>query len=57
MIAARILQALGGGLIIPVSMAIVYYLAPREKMGAAMGFWGLAAILVLPWDRLWVVIL
>ena len=45
MIAARILQALGGGLIIPVSMAIVYYLSPREKMGAAMGFWGLAAIL------------
>ncbi len=45
MIAARILQALGGGLIIPVSMAIVYYLVPREKMGAAMGFWGLAAIL------------
>ena len=45
MIAARIIQAIGGGLIIPVSMAIVYYLAPREKMGTAMGFWGLAAIL------------
>ncbi len=45
MIVARIIQALGGGLIIPVSMAIVYYLVPREKMGAAMGFWGLAAIL------------
>ncbi|MEN6350931.1 MAG: DHA2 family efflux MFS transporter permease subunit [Syntrophomonas sp.] len=45
MIAARIIQAIGGGLIIPVSMAIVYYLAPREKMGMAMGLWGLAAIL------------
>ena len=45
MIAARIIQALGGGLIIPVSMAIVYYLVPREKMGIAMGFWGLAAVL------------
>jgi len=45
MIAARIIQAVGGGLIIPVSMAIVYYLVPREKMGAAMGFWGLAAVL------------
>ncbi len=45
MIAARIIQAIGGGLIIPVSMAMVYYLVPREKMGMGMGFWGLAAIL------------
>ncbi|WP_037372947.1 DHA2 family efflux MFS transporter permease subunit [Anaerovorax odorimutans] len=45
MIAARIIQAIGGGLIIPVSMAIVYSLAPREKMGTAMGIWGLAAIM------------
>jgi len=45
MIAARIIQAVGGGLIIPVSMAIVYLLAPPEKMGTAMGLWGLAAIL------------
>lgn len=44
-IASRIIQAIGGGLIIPVSMAMVYYLAPREKMGTAMGIWGLAAIL------------
>lgn len=44
-IASRIIQAIGGGLIIPVSMAIVYNLAPREKMGTAMGIWGLAAIL------------
>ena len=45
MIAARVIQAIGGGLIIPVSMAIVYNLVPREKMGMAMGFWGLSAIL------------
>lgn len=44
-IAARIIQAIGGGLVIPVSMAMVYYLAPREKMGMAMGIWGLGAIL------------
>ncbi|QHI72513.1 DHA2 family efflux MFS transporter permease subunit [Aminipila terrae] len=44
-IASRIIQAIGGGLIIPVSMAMVYYLAPREKMGTAMGLWGLGAIL------------
>ncbi|MBN7771807.1 DHA2 family efflux MFS transporter permease subunit [Clostridium aminobutyricum] len=44
-IAARIIQAIGGGLVIPVSMAIVYFLAPREKMGMAMGIWGLGAIL------------
>ncbi len=45
MIGARIIQAVGGGLVIPVSMAYVYYLVPREKMGIAMGFWGLAAVL------------
>lgn len=45
MIVARIIQAVGGGLLIPVSMAIIYYLVPREKMGIAMGFWGLSAIL------------
>lgn len=44
-IASRIIQAIGGGLIIPVSMAMVYNLAPREKMGISMGLWGLAAIL------------
>ncbi|MHC1721976.1 MAG: DHA2 family efflux MFS transporter permease subunit [Aminipila sp.] len=44
-ITSRIIQAIGGGLIIPVSMAMVYNLAPRKKMGIAMGIWGLAAIL------------
>lgn len=44
-IVARIIQAIGGGLVIPVSMAMVYFLAPREKMGMAMGIWGLGAIL------------
>jgi EmrB/QacA subfamily drug resistance transporter len=44
MIAFRILQALGGGMIMPVGMSIIYGLFPREKIGLALGFWGIAAM-------------
>ncbi len=40
----RVLQALGGGLIMPITMAMVYRIVPRQKIGTAMGFWGLAII-------------
>lgn len=40
----RVLQALGGGLIMPVTMAMIYRIVPRERIGTAMGFWGLAVI-------------
>lgn len=40
----RVLQALGGGLIMPVTMSMLYRLVPRERIGTAMGFWGLAII-------------
>lgn len=44
MIVARIIQAIGGGMIMPVSMTLIYKLVPRQKIGLAMGFWGIAAM-------------
>lgn len=44
MIVFRVLQALGGGMIMPVGMSIVYTLFPRNKIGLALGFWGIAAM-------------
>lgn len=40
----RVVQALGGGLIMPITMAMVYSIVPRRQIGTAMGFWGLAII-------------
>ncbi|OOM06465.1 DHA2 family efflux MFS transporter permease subunit [Clostridium saccharobutylicum] len=44
MIAFRIVQALGGGMIMPVGMSIIYQMFPREKIGLALGFWGIASM-------------
>ncbi|MDF9409702.1 DHA2 family efflux MFS transporter permease subunit [Pelotomaculum isophthalicicum JI] len=44
MVAARVIQGIGGGAIMPVSMAIVYRIVPREKIGLALGVWGMAAV-------------
>ncbi len=41
----RVIQAIGGGMIIPVSMAIIYRIIPRAKIGLALGIWGIAAIM------------
>ncbi len=43
-IVARIIQAIGGGMIMPISMTLIYKIVPREKIGLAMGFWGIAAM-------------
>ncbi len=40
----RVFQAIGGGLIMPITMAMVYKIVPRERIGTAMGFWGLGII-------------
>ncbi|HWP96852.1 MAG TPA: DHA2 family efflux MFS transporter permease subunit [Syntrophomonadaceae bacterium] len=44
MVAARVLQAIGGGIMSPVGMAFVYRVTPREKIGIVMGIYGIAAM-------------
>ncbi|MCL6635611.1 MAG: DHA2 family efflux MFS transporter permease subunit [Peptococcaceae bacterium] len=44
LIAARVIQAVGGGMIMPVSMAMIYFIVPRDKIGMALGIWGIAAM-------------
>jgi len=47
LIVARVLQALGGGLMAPLVMAMIYRLVPRKQIGAGMGIMGMA-LLVAP---------
>jgi EmrB/QacA subfamily drug resistance transporter len=44
MIAARVIQALGGGVMQPLGMALIYLSFPRSKIGMVLGFWGIAAM-------------
>lgn len=44
MIAFRILQALGGGMIMPVSMTIIFQMFDQKERGLALGFWGIATM-------------
>ncbi|MHC1562058.1 DHA2 family efflux MFS transporter permease subunit [Actinomycetospora sp. C-140] len=44
MIAFRILQAIPGGVIPVVALSMVYRIVPRERIGAAMGMYGLGII-------------
>jgi len=44
LVAARVLQAIGGGMIMPVTMTMIFTIVPREKMGMAMGVWGISAM-------------
>lgn len=41
----RVIQAIGGGMIIPVSMAMIYRIIPRTRIGTALGIWGISAIM------------
>lgn len=41
----RILQGLGGGLIMPVGMTVIYTLIPRNQIGMALGLWGISAMI------------
>ena len=41
----RVLQGLGGGMLMPVGMAILYRLAPPDKRGAVMGIFGIPMLL------------
>jgi EmrB/QacA subfamily drug resistance transporter len=44
LIIARVFQAIGGGMMIPVSMTMIYFITPRSKIGLALGIWGIAAM-------------
>jgi len=43
LIAARIIQGLGGGCVMPIGMAIVTREFPVERRGIALGFWAVAS--------------
>lgn len=44
LIAFRVVQALGGGLMSPIGMALIYKVVPREKIGLVMGVFGISAM-------------
>lgn len=44
MIAFRVIQAIGGGMIIPVTMSIVYQVFPVAERNMALGIWGISAM-------------
>lgn len=44
MILFRVIQAMGGGLIIPVTMSMVFQVFPLEQRNMAMGLWGISAM-------------
>jgi EmrB/QacA subfamily drug resistance transporter len=45
LIVYRVLQGLGGGMLMPVGMAVLYRLAPPDKRGAVMGIFGIPMLL------------
>ncbi len=45
LVAARVLQASGGGAITPTSLAILSESFPAEKRGSAIGWWGLGNVM------------
>jgi len=40
----RVIQAVGGGILMPVSMSIIYRVIPLHQRGLALGIWGIAAM-------------
>lgn len=40
----RVIQAMGGGMMIPVSMSMIRVMVPLSKMGMALGVWGISAM-------------
>jgi EmrB/QacA subfamily drug resistance transporter len=47
LVATRVLQGLGGGMLMPIGMSVIYRLTPPERRGAIMGMFGLP-IMVAP---------
>ena len=44
LVAGRVLQGLGGGILQPIAMATIYELFPVDKRGTALGMWGVAVM-------------
>ncbi len=44
LVAGRVLQGLGGGVLQPIAMATIYELFPVDKRGTALGMWGVAVM-------------
>ena len=44
MVVFRVIQAVGGGAIMPVGMAYIMQMFPVNERGTALGFWGIAAM-------------
>src|SRR5437763_4976551 len=47
LVATRVLQGLGGGMLMPIGMAILYRLTPPDRRGSIMGLFGIP-IMVAP---------
>ncbi|MGO9308636.1 MAG: DHA2 family efflux MFS transporter permease subunit [Spirochaetia bacterium] len=47
LVVARVVQAIGGGMIMPTTMAMMFRMVPRTQFGSAMGIFGIS-ILVAP---------
>jgi EmrB/QacA subfamily drug resistance transporter len=45
LIAFRVIQGLGGGVVVPIAMAFIYRLSPPGKVGAVMGMMGIPILL------------
>ncbi len=45
LVAARVLQAVGGGMVMPTTMSMVYRIIPRKQIGTATAFFGMAMLL------------
>jgi DHA2 family multidrug resistance protein len=44
LVLARVVQGIGGGMLIPITMAMVYELFEPEERGRALGIWGVAVM-------------
>lgn len=44
MVAARVVQAIGGGMIMPIGMSMIFQTIPLERRGVALGVWGISAL-------------
>jgi EmrB/QacA subfamily drug resistance transporter len=45
LIAYRVIQGIGGGMVMPIAMAFIYRLSPPDKVGAVMGMLGIPILL------------